>query len=287
MGNGCAVHLGLTKVRLLEFLKEKSVNTIYWVPSALNIVANVGALDDVEIPCLTKILFAGEVMPTKQLNVWRRHLPNALYANLFGPTEITDIGIYYILDREFKDDEPIPIGNTCDNVGILILDEEGNNITEPGRTGELFIRGSFLAHGYYNNPNKTKEAFVQNPLNTVFPETVYKTGDLVYWNEKRELVYASRKDFQIKHMGNRIELGEIENALSALEGIDMCCCLYKNDSDEIIAVYTGKASSKSLRNSIARKLPRYMLPNIYHQLDKMPLNMNGKIDRNLLKQRYT
>lgn len=130
-------------VRLLEFLRERNVNTIYWVPSALNIVANVGALDFVEVPSLKKILFAGEVMPTKQLNIWRRHLPDALYANLFGPTEITDIGIYYILDREFEDSEPIPIGRACDNVGTLILDEDGNEIKEPGKIGELLIRGSF------------------------------------------------------------------------------------------------------------------------------------------------
>lgn len=273
-------------IRLLEFLKEKEVNTIYWVPSALNIVANVGALEFVEISSLKKILFAGEVMPTKQLNIWRKHLPNALYANLFGPTEITDIGIYYILDRDFTDDEPIPIGNACDNVGILILDEEGNSISEVGKTGELLIRGSFLAHGYYNNPSKTAEVFIQNPLNNSYPETVYKTGDLVYWNDKNELIYASRKDFQIKHMGNRIELGEIEAALSAQEGVDMCCCLYKGTSDQIIAVYVGIAETKVLRKNLMMKLPRYMLPNVYHKLDKMPLNMNGKIDRSFLKEKY-
>lgn len=274
-------------VRLLEFLKEKNVNTIYWVPSALSIVANFGALDYVEIPSLKKVLFAGEVMPTKQLNIWRRHLPNVLYANLFGPTEITDIGIYYILDRDFEDDELIPIGRACENVGILILDEKGANITEKNKIGELLIRGSFLAHGYYNNPEKTSEVFIQNPLNTSYPEIVYKTGDLVYWNDMDELVYASRKDFQIKHMGNRIELGEIETAISALEGIEMCCCLYKISSEQILALYTGKAEQKYLHNKIKEKLPKYMLPNKFVKLERMPLNMNGKIDRNLLKEKYT
>lgn len=274
-------------VRLLEFLNEKKVNTIYWVPSALNIVANMGALDYVELPFLKKILFAGEVMPTKQLNIWRGHLPDALYANLFGPTEITDIGIYYILDRDFSDDEPIPIGRACENVGVIVLDDEGKEINETGKTGELLIRGSFLAHGYYNNSQKTAEAFIQNPLNHSYPELVYKTGDLVYWNEKQELMYASRKDFQIKHMGNRIELGEIETALSAQEGIDMCCCLYSQQTDQIIALYVGKAETKPLRESLKKKLSGYMLPNVYHKLDRMPLNMNGKIDRNLLKQKYT
>lgn len=273
-------------VKLLEFLKEKEVNTIYWVPSALSIVANLGALDVIKLPDLKKILFAGETMPTKQLNIWRRHVPDAVYANLFGPTEITDIGIYYIVDREFNDDEPIPIGVTCDNVDALVVDEDGQLIEECGKVGELLIRGSFLACGYYNNPEKTREAFIQNPLNKSYPETVYCTGDLVYWNENRELVYVSRKDFQIKHMGNRIELGEIENAMSALEGVDMCCCLYNKESDQIVAVYSGSLETKKLSQNLKKKLPRYMLPNVCYNRSSMPLNMNGKIDRKKLIEEY-
>ncbi|MBE6088705.1 MAG: amino acid adenylation domain-containing protein [Clostridium beijerinckii] len=273
-------------VKLLEFLNEKEVNTIYWVPSALSIVANLGALDVIKLPDLKKILFAGETMPTKQLNIWRRHVPDAVYANLFGPTEITDIGIYYIVDREFNDDEPIPIGVTCDNVDALVVDEDGQLIEECGKVGELLIRGSFLACGYYNNPEKTREAFIQNPLNKSYPETVYCTGDLVYWNENRELVYVSRKDFQIKHMGNRIELGEIENAMSALEGLDMCCCLYNKESDQIVAVYSGSLETKKLSQNLKKKLPRYMLPNVCYNRSTMPLNMNGKIDRKKLIEEY-
>ncbi|OCB00909.1 amino acid adenylation domain-containing protein [Clostridium beijerinckii] len=273
-------------VKLLEFLNEKEVNTIYWVPSALSIVANLGALDVIKLPHLKKILFAGETMPTKQLNIWRRHVPDAVYANLFGPTEITDIGIYYIVDREFNDDEPIPIGAPCDNVDALIVDEDGQLVKECGKVGELLIRGSFLACGYYNNPEKTREAFIQNPLNKSYPETVYCTGDLVYWNENRELVYVSRKDFQIKHMGNRIELGEIENAMSALEGLDMCCCLYNKESDQIVAVYSGSLETKKLSQNLKKKLPRYMLPNVCYNRSSMPLNMNGKIDRKKLIEEY-
>jgi len=273
-------------VKLLELLKEKEINTIYWVPSALSIVANLGALDVVQLPNLKKILFAGETMPTKQLNIWRRHVPDATYANLFGPTEITDIGVYYVVDRGFSDDEPIPIGVPCDNVDALVVDEHGKSVKECGKIGELLIRGSFLACGYYNNPEKTKEVFIQNPLNNSYPETVYCTGDLVYWNENGELVYASRKDFQIKHMGNRIELGEIENAMSALDGVDMCCCLYNEETDEIVTVYTGNLEVKKLSQLLKKKLPRYMIPNVCYNRKGMPLNMNGKIDRKKLKTDY-
>jgi len=273
-------------VKLLGFLKEKEINTIYWVPSALSIVANLGALEVVELSNLKKILFAGETMPTKQLNIWRKHIPDATYANLFGPTEITDIGIYYVVDREFRDDEPIPIGVACDNVDALVVDEDGKLVKEYGKIGELLIRGSFLACGYYNNPEKTKEAFIQNPLNNSYSETVYCTGDLVYWNENGEMVYVARKDLQIKHMGSRIELGEIENAMGALEGVDMCCCLYNRESDQIVAVYTGNLELKRLPQLLKQKLPRYMIPNIYHKRESMPLNMNGKINRAKLKNDY-
>lgn len=174
----------------------------------------------------------------------------------------------------------------CDNVDALVVDEDGQLVKECGKVGELLIRGSFLACGYYNNPEKTREAFIQNPLNKNYPETVYCTGDLVYWNENRELVYVSRKDFQIKHMGNRIELGEIENAMSALEDVDMCCCLYNKESDQIVAVYSGSLETKKLSQNLKKKLPRYMLPNVCNNRSTMPLNMNGKIDRKKLIEEY-
>lgn len=275
-------------VRLLEFLNDKRINTIYWVPSALSIVANLGALDAIRPKFLEKILFAGEVMPTKQLNIWRRALPDCMYANLFGPTEITDIGVYYVLNRDFADDEPIPIGKACDNVDLIVVAEDGKCITKEctGEIGELYFRGSFLAFGYYNNKEKTQEAFVQNPLNPYYPEIVYKTGDLVYYNEYGEMVYKSRKDFQIKHMGNRIELGEIEVALSSLEGVNTCCMLYRASEDKIIAVYAGNAKEDELRMGIAQKVPRYMRPDEYIQLKSLPLNSNGKIDRVKLNGEY-
>ena len=121
-------------VRLIEFLNEKKINSIYWVPSALSIVANLGALKEAKLPYLKRILFAGEVMPTKQLNMWRKKLPNVMFANLYGPTETTDICSYYILNREFKDDESIPIGINCDNCNLIILKEDG---TEAKRKMEV------------------------------------------------------------------------------------------------------------------------------------------------------
>ena len=223
-------------MKLLEFLNERKVNTIYWVPSALCIIANWRVLDYGELKYIKKVLFAGEVMPVRQLNYWIQKLPDVMFANLFGPTETTDICTYYVVDRKFKDGETLPIGRACDNCDVFVVKEDGTE-AKKGEEGELYARGSFLAMGYYNNPEKTAAAFVQNPLNSAYPETVYKTGDLVKYNEKGELIYISRIDFQIKHMGYRIELGEIEAAASALDGVTACAAVYDSDRDKIILVY--------------------------------------------------
>ena len=271
-------------IKLLEFLKEKCINTIYWVPSILCIVANMKALDAIDLPDLKKVLFAGEVMPTKQLNIWIKHFPNAMFANLCGPTEITDICTYYIVDRKFRDDESLPIGKACYNCDVLILKEDGTEAKE-GEEGELCVRGSFLALGYYNNPEKTSQAFVQNPLNNSYPEIIYKTGDLVKRNERGEILYISRKDFQIKHMGYRIELGEIETAISSIEGIITCACVYDMQNKKIVLFYQGKEiDEKELLIKAKNKLPNYMCPNDIRKLDRMVYNANGKIDKNKLKK---
>lgn len=271
---------------LLEHMNITRVNTIYWVPTALCLVANTRVLDKIELPYLKTVLFAGETMPTKQLNIWRKYLPNALFANLFGPTEITDIGVYYIVDREFSDDEPLPIGKECDNVDAMILNLDGTNIVNNGEIGELCIRGSYLAMGYYDNPQKTNESFTQNPLNHHYPEVIYHTGDLVSINEFGEMIYHGRKDFQIKHKGNRIELGEIENAAAAVQGIEMCACIYDTAKERIVLFFQGdNVDNRIIRNTLKQKIPVYMIPNLMIKLESMPKNANGKIDRTILKDR--
>ena len=268
-------------VKLIEFLNEKKINTIYWVPSALSIVANLKTFDTIKPLYLKKVLFAGEVMPVKQLNVWIKALPNALFANLFGPTELTDICTYYIVDREFDDCNTLPIGKNCDNCGIMIIKDD-NTQAKDGEEGELCVRGSFLASGYYNNLEKTSAVFTQNPLNKCYPELIYRTGDIVKYNEHGELIYLSRKDFQIKHMGYRIELGEIETNINSLEGIISCACIYR-DNKIVLFYQSEKLTDEDVLKFAKLKLPQYMCPNKIIKLKQMPHNANGKIDRNLLK----
>lgn len=275
-------------VKLLEYVREHAINLIFWVPSVFVNVANNDLLSKMDCSCLKKILFAGEVMPNKHLNYWRKYIPKALYSNLYGPTEITVDCTYYIIGREFSDDEPLPIGYPCRNSDVLILDEEDLLITEPDKIGELCVRGSSLALGYWNNWEKTKEVFVQNPLNKHFPELIYRTGDLVYYNDKQEIMFSGRKDFQIKHMGYRIEMGEIETATGAIEEIENVCVCYDNNEKKIILFYTTKneITDRDIRKKLSGILPKYMLPSIYVRVNDFSYTSNGKIDRKAMLSNY-
>lgn len=270
-------------VLLLEYIKNNSINTIFWVPSALMVVSKLKAFRNVDLKdTLKRVLFCGEVMPNKQLNIWRKYLPDVIYANLYGPTEITDACTYYIIDRDFSDDEPLPIGIPMRNTDILVLNDQ-NRIVEGDEVGELCVRGTSLAMGYYNNPEKTHAAFVQNPLNCAVPEIIYRTGDLVKYNEYGEIIYLSRKDFQIKHMGHRIELGEIETAVSSLDEITLCCCLYDENKQKIVLFIDADLDKDYIKEKLEKLVPEYMIPGKVVYMSDMPINANGKIDRVKLK----
>ena len=271
-------------IKLLEYIRDKNINTIFWVPTVLCRIADLKLLDKCNIDCLKKILFAGEVMPARQLNVWLKRLPNAMFANLYGPTEITVDCTYYIVDRQIQDDESVPIGYACMNTDVLVLNDK-NELVKTNEKGELCVRGSSLSLGYYNNPEKTSSAFVQNPLNKLYRELIYRTGDIVHYNERGEIIYDGRRDSQVKHTGHRIELGEIETSILSLQAINSCCCLHESSKDQLVLFYVGDLEEQSIRKSLSTILPEYMLPNICHKLEQMPLNMNGKIDRVKLKEK--
>lgn len=272
-------------VPLLEYLKDNKINTIFWVPSALIVVSRLRAFRNVDLTgVLERVLFCGEIMPNKQLNIWRKYLPNATFANLYGPTEITDACTCYIVNREFGDDEPLPIGAPMKNTDVFVLDDRDCLVTEEEVVGELCVRGTGIAKGYYRNPEKTKTVFVQNPLNDAYEEKIYRTGDLVKYNERHELIYLSRKDFQIKHMGHRIELGEIETAASSVQGISLCCCLYDEKHSRIVLFIDKDMRKEEINKQLKVLLPEYMLPGKVVSLKKMPINANGKIDRVQLRE---
>jgi amino acid adenylation domain-containing protein len=282
-------NLAMFPIKLLNSLKSHSVNYIFWVPTIMVNIANMDLLSSIHLPQLKMIWFAGEVFPTKQFNYWRKSLTKATFVNLYGPTEATVDCTYYIINRELSDDEPIPIGFPCRNTDILILDED-DKLSESGKEGELCIRGTALAMGYYNNPDKTAESFVQNPLNLAYPEIIYRTGDIVAKNGFGEIVFKGRKDTLIKHLGYRIELGEIEHiALNTLKIVKNVCTFYDQSIKEIILVYENEIEISAMiwRQSFSTILPKYMIPTKYFRIDTMPRNTSGKIDRSSLKSKFS
>ncbi len=146
--------------------------------------------------------------------------------------------------------------------------------------------GFGLALGYYGDREKTDNVFVQNPLNAKYRDMLYRTGDLAYYREDGELIYVGRRDTQVKHMGHRIEMGEIENCILQNPGVRRVCCLYDEGKQQIVTFYQGDANSKEIRDGLKKKLIKYMIPGRYVQLEQMPLNANGKIDRKTLRKKY-
>lgn len=273
-------------VKIINYLEDEGINFIFWVPT---IMVNIANFDLLEGRCLKldTVWFAGEVFPTKQFNYWRRQLSKTTFVNMYGPIEITLDCTYFIVRREIKDDEPIPIGVACKNTDVIILDEFNRLVKSSNEEGELCVRGTSLAMGYYNNPESTKNAFVQNPLNKSYPELIYRTGDLVELNSFGEIIYKGRKDTLIKHLGYRIELGEIEHVcVNMLEMVFNCCALYREDEKKIILIYESqmKIEDEVLRAALAQVLPRYMVPHIFIHTKQLPMNPNGKIDRLRIKE---
>jgi len=267
-------------IKLIDYLNINKVNFVFWVPFILINIANLNIFMTKKPEYLLNILFAGEVMPNKHLNYWRKHLPSSRFANLYGPTEITVDCTYYVVERMFSDDESLPIGFPCKNSDVLLL-TENNQVAKIEELGELCVRGSSLALGYYNDWERTQKVFIQNPLNAHYPELIYRTGDLVYMNRFNEIMFVGRKDSQIKHNGYRIELGEIETAVLGTHLVDICSVAYDNKNKQIVLFYEAKAELpiSDFRKLMLGFIPKYMLPTILFKVEKMPLNSNGKIDR--------
>lgn len=275
-------HLAAFPAKILEVLERHKVNFLFWVPTIMVNIANIDLLSTFKLESLRTVWFAGEVFPTKQYNYWHHHLPQTTFANLYGPIEITLDCTYYIINKEIPDEEPLPIGYPCHNTDILVLDDEDRLVKEPNVEGELCVRGTSLAMGYYNNPEKTAAAFVQNPLNKAYPEVIYRTGDIVCYNEEGLIMFKGRKDNIVKHQGYRTDLGEIEHVIiNTLKLVKNGCIVYNQAEKQITLFYEAEQEVPvtEFRLSISKVLPKYMVPTVYHRLDQLQRNANGKIDR--------
>lgn len=269
---------------LLDYLCNKHVNTLIWAVSALTLISALHGLK-YRIPIEVKrVMFSGEVMPVKQLRQWQLALPEAEFVNLYGPSEITCNCTYYRVKRIFEDDEILPLGKAFDGRRVFLIDNEEKEISTAEKNGEICVSGESLAEEYYHNPEETRKKFrwMETAGGMV---RYYCTGDLGYYSAAGELYFSGRKDFQIKHMGHRIELEEIEHALNQLDGVENSCCVMNTKKNRLVGFYFGTAESKEIKNGLKKKLPQYMIPHTIVRVAHMPLNKNGKIDRNYFGKR--
>ena len=267
-----------TPPRLLDYLIDKDVTVLVWAVSALCIISGLKGLSYKVPDKIRIIMFSGEVMPVKHLQMWQKALPGTEFVNLYGPSEITCNCTYHRIDHVYEKTETLPIGKPFPGRTVFLVDEKDQRITAPGERGEICCAGESIAIGYINNPEQTAKHFTMYDLDGR-EQRIYRTGDMAKFAEDGNLYFAGRGDFQIKHMGHRIELEEIETAFSALDGVDRACCFFDQKKNRIVSFYTGTVDGKEVRTKLKVSLPNYMVPNRITKVDEMPLNKNGKIDR--------
>lgn len=269
-------------LQLMEYLNRYRINTVCWVASALSLVAALKTFKYVKPVYMKTVCFGSEVFPPKHLRAWQEACPEAKFYNLYGPTECTGMSCVYPVSGPVADDAKIPIGKPFVNTRVYLIDENGKE----AREGEIYIGGTCVTLGYYNDPARTAEVFVQNPLHGDFADRVYRTGDLGAYDENGDLIFLGRADQQIKRMGHRIELGEIESAAASLPGVDRCVCLAEQKTGLLLLLYTGQAESGAVLAALDKKLPVFARPQRAERLGDMPVTPNGKTDRRKLKELY-
>ena len=286
--------LSLLPHRLAELIRGAKLTQWFSVPSVLNYMAKFDVVRPQDFPALRRVLWCGEVLPTPTLRYWMQRLPHVAFTNLYGPTEATIASSYYTVPScPATEDESIPIGRACAGEELLVLDEAMRPVP-PGRVGDLYIRGGGLSPGYWRDPDKTRSAFLQDPIGRDPSDRVYRTGDLASVGPDGLVRFLGRADFQVKARGYRIELGEIEAALHALGRLRECAAVgvpsRDFDGTAICCAYVPAAEidvgPPSLRSALAQALPAYMLPSRWLELEELPKTSNGKIDRGRLKELF-
>jgi amino acid adenylation domain-containing protein len=274
---------------LAELIRRAELTQWFSVPSVLTYMARFDAVREGDFPSLERLLWCGEVLPTQVLCHWMRRLPHVRFTNLYGPTEATIASSHWTVP-ELPEDEaaPIPIGRACTGEELLVLDSELREVP-PGEVGDLYIAGTGLSPGYWRDEEKTREAFLDRD-----GKRIYKTGDLARADPDGVFHFLGRADSQIKSRGYRIELGEIEAALNSVPGVRECAVVGVDSGGfegtaicAAVAPVDGQELAPSaMRSELGRSLPRYMLPSRWLQLEQLPKNQNGKIDRRALREQF-
>ena len=284
-----APELNLLPPKLVGFIRETRLNQWFSVPSVMNLIARFDALAPNSLPELERVIWCGEVMPTPTLSYWMDRVPNASFTNLYGPTETTIASSYYrVAERPSSPTQAIPIGTACPGEELFVLGRDGRE-APAGEDGELYIGGVGVTAGYWRDDERTREAFVRDPL-VGRDGMFYRTGDVARVDEHGVVFFLGRTDSQIKSRGHRIELGEIEAALSTLpELTEQAVVAIPTSGFEGVAIGCAYATATELAPAAVKRelrllLPPYMIPTMWRRYDRLPKNANGKIDRAALRQ---
>lgn len=272
--------------RLVETVEALGCTLWFSVPSLLVYLTAVRVLSKDRLPAVRTFVFGGEGYPKAELKkLFDMFSGRAKLVNVYGPTECTCIcSSHDISPADFDDMKTLaPLGALNENFGGLVLDEND----QPADSGELCLLGPNVGLGYYRDPDRTAQSFVQNPLNDAYPERMYRTGDIVRRTAPDRYQFLGRKDNQIKHMGYRIELEEIEAAINALPYVHQSAVIYvqRLTHGGHLHAYVAVASDageQRLREDLKAALPHYMMPHRFFMVAELPKNANGKVDRQRL-----
>lgn len=280
--------------KLSAFILENKLNQWFSVPSALSYLAKFQVIPEGGYPDLKRLIWCGEVFPLPGLQYWMKNLPDVQFTNLYGPTEATIASSYYTVNELPDNLAEIPIGEPCSNEKLIILDEDLRRL-DIGEVGDLYIQGSGLSPGYWQDIAKTEAAFIWYTNEEGRRERIYKTGDLASLGSDGLVYFHGRSDYQIKSRGYRIELGEIEAALGQDELLrEYAVVPVHIDGFEGTAIgcaYVGTAIKNGalaplLKQKLKDKIPSYMVPQVWQEYDRLPRNGNGKIDRKSLSDYF-
>ena len=289
--------LSVFPARLAGLLQDERITVTYLVPSILSLMVNYGKMDARDFSNLRTILFAGEVFPIKYLRQLVDTIPHADYYNLYGPTETNVCTYYKVQPKDLAPErtQPVPIGIACENMEVFAVDDAGEWVTEPGREGELWARGSCVAQGYWGDPEKTAKGFVRNPHQLFYDEVAYRTGDIVVLDEDRvNWIYVGRRDHMIKSRGYRIDLGDIEAALYSHGNVKEAAVVAIPDEligsriqAFVVALNGDGLTAQELEQHVGQHLPRYMVPEAIEFRDVLPKTSTGKVNRPVLVREIT
>ena len=278
-------------VKLAEYIEDRRISVWNSASSVLSLLAERGELKRFQFDALRLVIFSGEILPVKYLRNLKAYMPKAHFFNVYGQTEANSSTFYQIYDIPNDDAWRIPIGKPFPNFEILALDKTGKIISSPGVEGELFIRGSAVAMGYWRDSERTPASFVPDPIELFSKNRVYRTGDLVRIDDDGNYVFIGRKDHLVKSRGYRIDLGEIEVALNSYEGINQAAVIAVPDDligNRIIAYVSlidgKKLTQKDILHHCGKLIPKYMIPEQLVFREQLPRTSTGKIDRNSLRK---